>query len=132
MRLVLVRKEDLLPEQLRALDERLQYSISLEGECGPVRAWYGYTHYLYAFVPAESQAPIAIAEASGRPASSPGWWIDPKFRSQGYGNELIDLLAEYLRADGVTTIMPILIQTPGGKYDTQSRRLALRLLSYFP
>jgi acyl-coenzyme A thioesterase PaaI-like protein len=131
MRLRLIQKEELTPEQLRKLDERLQYSIKLDGECGPVRAWHTYTRYLYAFIHIQDEMVIAIAEASGRPSSSPGWWIDPHYRGQGYGNELVDLLAENLRTDGVTKIMPISIQTPDGKYDTQSRLLVDRLRGHF-
>ena len=132
MRLRLVRKEDLTPLDLQRFDERLQASVRLEGGCGPVQAWYTYRRYLYGFVSVVDQQSIAIAEASGRPESSPGWWVDPACRSMGYGYELVDLLAEHLRSDGVTSIGRILIQTPGHKYDTQSSKLVVRLRGYFP
>lgn len=131
MRLSLVRKEDLTPEQMDKLHACLQRSIQLEGECDPIKAWYAFRQYLYAFVLLDSKIPVAIAAASGRPVSAPGWWIDPDYRNQGYGNELVDLLAQYLRADGVTDIGTIPIQTPNGKYDEQSKCLVLRLRSYF-
>ena len=131
MRLHLIRKEDLTPDQLGEFDKRLQASIRTEGECGPVRAWYEYTRYLYSFVSRETRTPIAIAESSGRPASGPGWWIDPEFRGQRYGNDLVDALAEHLRKDGVTSILPIQIQTIGGRYDMQSSRLEQRMRSHF-
>ena len=79
MRLMLLPKDQLSLEQLDQLHSRLQHSIQIEGECGPVRAWYDYQRYLYAFVLVDSQLPIAIAEASGRP----GWWIDADFRGLG-------------------------------------------------
>lgn len=131
MRIYLVRKEDLAKNQMADLDARLQNCIQLEGACGPINAWYAYKHFLYAFVLLETQTPIAIAEASGRPVSAPGWWIAPEHRGQGYGNELVDLLATYLKADGVTQISSIPIQTPGGKYDEQSSRLVARLRRQF-
>ena len=132
MRLSLVRKEDLTPQQMDEIQERLQRSIQVDGECGPIKAWFAYKQFLYAFILLDGNSPIAIAEASGRPVSAPGWWIDPDYRGQGYGNELVDLLAQYLRADGVTKIGRIPIQTPNGKYDEQSSRLVMRLRSHFP
>jgi len=131
MRLSLVCKNNLSPKQLAQLQMRIQNCIHLEGECGPVKAWHAYKQYLYAFVLLDSKTPIAIAEASGRPVSAPGWWIDPDYRGQGYGNELIELLALHMQKDGVTGIGSIPIQTPNGKYDEQSRRLVVRLRSYF-
>lgn len=131
MRLRIVRKEDLSPEQLRVISERFKYSITLEGECGPIHAWNSYKYFLYAFLKVDSNTPIAIAEASGRPISSPGWWVAPEYRGQKYGNELVDLLAEHLKSDGVTGIGHIPIQTPNGQYDTQSQRLVTRLRGYF-
>jgi|CXWL01.1.fsa_nt_gi GNAT superfamily N-acetyltransferase len=132
MRIRLVRKEHLSAAELQAFHERLHASIEHEGECGPVRAWYSYTSCLYAFLSSEGAFPVAIAEASGRPISSPGWWVDPIHRGSGYGKELVDLLAQHLRADGVTSIGPMLIQTPGGKYDVQSSKLVVRLRGHFP
>lgn len=131
MRLRLVRKEDLATVGLRRFDERLQASVHLEGLCGPIQAWYRYQRYLYGFVSVVDQEPIAIAEASGRPVSSPGWWVDPACRSMGYGYELVDLLAEHLRGDGVTSIGRVLIRTPGHKYDAQSSKLVSFLRAYF-
>lgn len=131
MRICLVRKEDLTPEQLEKLQKRLQYSVGLEGECGPIYAWNNFTRYLYAFLTVDGKTPIAIATASGRPISSPGWWVDPGCRGQNYGNELVDLLARYLKSDGVTEIGDIPIQTPSGQYDAQSQQLVKRLRSHF-
>ena len=110
-RIRLIRKEDMTSEQLKVLDDRLCFSESIEGECGPVRAWRAYRRYLYAFFDLASGKPIAIAEASGRPVSTPGWWIDPDFRNMGYGGELIDQLADCLRASSY----PILKSPPSGQ-----------------
>ena len=131
MRIHLARKEDLLPEQLATLARKLSDSVAREGECGPVRAWEAYKKYLYAFLEEGTEQPIAIAEGSGRPVSAPGWWIAHCYRGKGYGYELVDLLALHLKSDGVTTIGRILIQTPGGAYDVQSRKLVRRLRMHF-
>ncbi|MGH8748029.1 MAG: hypothetical protein ACREU5_02860 [Burkholderiales bacterium] len=79
----------------------------------------------------ELNLPIAISEASGRPVAIPGWWIDHGFRDQGYGNELVDLLAAYLAADGVTGIGLIPIDTHNGQYNEQSSKLARRFRAKF-
>lgn len=131
MRIRLARKEDLLPKQLATLAKMLSDSVAREGECGPVRAWGAYKKYLYAFLEEGTEQPIAIAEASGRPVSAPGWWIDRCYRGKGYGYELVDLLATHLKSDGVTTIGKILIQTQGGAYDERSRKLEQRLRMHF-
>lgn len=132
MRIRLIRKENMSREHLAVLEAKLFYSESLEGDCGPLKSWRAYPRYLYGFLDLASVQPIAIAEASGRPVSKPGWWIDIDFRGKGYGNELVDLLAAELLADVVTTIGSIPIQTPQGRYDTQPRMLVLRLRAHFP
>lgn len=130
MRLQIVPKNALSPEQLRYLDARLA-APEHDGDGGPPRVWNKYTSSLYAFVHEAFNFPIAIAEASGRPIATPGWWIDSEFRGQGYGNELVDLLAGYLAADGVTGIGPIIIDTRRCEYDEQSTKLARRFRARF-
>lgn len=131
MRTALTQKCNLSTEQLAALDVRLQLSIELEGECGPIRAWKAYPNFLYALVLVQANTVIGLVEASGRPRSGPGWWIDPRFRGKCFGNELIDLLAIRLKQDGVTGLLPMPIQTPGSKYDSQSSKLVARLRAHF-
>lgn len=132
MRLLrIVLKEKLTSTQLDELHRRIEDCVGYEEECGPIKAWRVFNRNLYAFVLLDANTPIAIAEASGRPVCAPGWWIAPEYRGQGYGNELVDLLAQQLLADGVTKIGPILIQTPQGQFDEQSRRLVQRLRSHF-
>lgn len=130
MRLRLVPKSELSPAQLGCLDDRLAVPEH-EGDGGPPRVWNTYKSFLYAFVHEALELPIAIAEASGRPIATPGWWVDSKFRGQGYGNELVDLLADYLVADGVTEIGRILIDTRRREYDEQSTKLAKRFQARF-
>ena len=132
MRIRLIHKKDLTVAQTALLEAAMRSADANEGESGPVRAWRNYQRYLYAFVDTTTGYPIAVAEASGRPTSSPGWWIAPEHRSKGYGYELVDLLAMHLKIDGVTAIGTILIQTPGGAYDDRSRKLEARLRTHFP
>jgi RimJ/RimL family protein N-acetyltransferase len=130
MRLRILPKDKLSLGQCQYLDKRLvlpEHQI----DRGPIQIWHQYQSYLYAFVHDELSMPIAISEASGRPIAAPGWWIDYKFRGQGYGNELVDLLAEFLATDGVTSIRPIPIDTKNGTYNEQSKKLAIRLRARF-
>jgi hypothetical protein len=59
------------------------------------------------------------------------WWIDSKFRGQRHRNELVDLFAAYLEAEGVREVGPIGILTYRGQYDVQSAKLAERFRSRF-
>jgi GNAT superfamily N-acetyltransferase len=98
---------------------------------GPPRVWNTYSSGLFAFIDPDSGTPVGIAEASGYPIVSPGWWIDSLFRGKGYGSELVDVLASYLKAQGCTQVGRISIQTHLGKFDEQSSRLAQRFRSHF-
>lgn len=130
MRLTIVYKNKLTESQNRHLDERLA-DPEHRNDNGPIQVWYVYTRFLYAFINKELNTPIAIAEASGRPIATPGWWIDSHFRGQGFGNELVDLLAEQMKAELVTDIGKIPIDTSCGKYNEQSSKLARRLRAHF-
>ena len=101
MRLYIVPKAELSEEQARYLNERLS-APEHKDDSGPCRVWNTYQFALYGFIDKETNLPIAIAEASGRPIATPGWWIDSKFRSLGFGNDLVDLLAVQLKSEGVT------------------------------
>lgn len=97
-------------------------------EHGPVKAWRDFDHYVYGFIDSKSYMPVAVVEASGRPRCTPGWWINSALRGRGLGNDVIDLLADYLKKDGVEEIGPIPID---GKYYLQSAKLAARLRNHF-
>ncbi len=129
-RLEILPKTKLTECQTRYLNERL-LALEHKNDNGPCRIWNIYQFALYAFVEKEAQLPIGIAEASGRPIAVPGWWIDSKYRGKGYGNELVDLLAEQLKSEGVTNIGKILIDTYLGTYHEQSSRLAQRIRRHF-
>ena len=130
MRLTIISKNNLTEGQRQHLDQRLTAFEHLNDN-GPIRCWNVYQEYLYAFINREINLPIAIAEASGRPISTPGWWIDSEFRGQGFGNELVDLLAGQLKAEGVIGIGPIPIDSYLGVYDDQSIKLVKRLRGHF-
>ena len=130
MRLTLHHKNGLSPDQLRHLDRRLA-APEHRDDNGPCRVWHTYQSFLYAFVHKQLNLPIAISEASGRPMVTPGWWIGKEFRGEGYGNELVDLLAAYLVADGASSIGLIPIDTHDGFYNEQSAKLARRFRARF-
>lgn len=130
MRLEIVLKAKLTAQQMHYLNERL-VAPEHKGDNGPCRVWNVYQFALYAFVDKEVGLPIAIAEASGRPLATPGWWIDKNFRGKGYGNELVDLLAVQLKSEGVTGLGKIPIDTHLGSYHEQSSRLARRIRGHF-
>lgn len=130
-RLALVKKADLTPVQLEHLRNRLADPMHVN-DGGPPNVWNGYTHGVFAFVECNSGLPIAIAEASGLDWVAPGWWVDYAFRQKGYGKELVDLLADYLKSIGVKRIGKIRIQTYRGEFDIWSEKLADRMRAHFP
>lgn len=60
MRICLVQKHDLSPQQLEELEGSLKKSIEVEGASGPASVWFIYKQYLYAFVLKETGAAIAL------------------------------------------------------------------------
>ena len=91
-------KDALSPAQLAVIEERLSLPIHLNDE-GPSRAWRTYDPAgLFAFFDAASGALVALAEAAGGDGVKPGWWVDSAFRGQGYGAEVVDLIAANLKA----------------------------------
>jgi RimJ/RimL family protein N-acetyltransferase len=129
-RLELVPKAGLTEVQLAQLNGRL-LATEHKDDSGPCRVWNTYQFALYAFVEKQVGLPIAIAEASGRPIATPGWWIDSIYRGKGYGNDLVDLLAVQLKSEGVTGLGTIPIDTHLGTYHEQSSRLARRIRGHF-
>ena len=74
---------------------------------------------------------MALVEAACEDGVKPGWWVDSAYRGQGYGGEVVDLLAATLKARGVTRIGWILIATHKREYDAQSGKLVRRLRRHF-
>ena len=129
MRLAIVSKSQLTEGQSQYLSGRL-VAPEHANDNGAIRAWSS-RQGLYAFICKQTNVPVGIAEASGGPIRSPGWWIDSQFRGQGFGYELIDLLAEQLKSEGVTAIGPITIDTYLGLHHEASSKLAQRLRRHF-
>lgn len=125
-RLKIVEKNKLSINQNAYLEERLN-SEEHRNDAGPLSVWNIYQNGLYAVINTEDKL-IGIVEASGRPICSPGWWIDKRYRGQGFGYELVEVLAEYLVNDGVTFIGNIPIQ---GNNQEQSSKLAIRFKNKF-
>jgi RimJ/RimL family protein N-acetyltransferase len=124
-----VSKTDLSAEQNAYLRRRLSSPVHA-ADVGPLRVWDHYPTGLYAVIDQTTGMPIGLAEASGAPnAINPSWWIDQEFRGQKYGNALVDALAEYLKAHGVTGVVgKIAIDGPNHE---QSAKLAKRFRAHF-
>lgn len=125
--LKILEKSQLSEEQLSYIDERLR-EPDHKDDAGPRKVWDIYQNHLYAVVRTDDDVIVGLAEASGRPASSPGWWIDHKFRKQKLGYGLVEALAEYLIQDGVEKILPLHLE---GKCQCASRKLAKRFRERF-
>lgn len=131
MRIALFDKADLTSAQLAVIEERLSLPVHEHDE-GPSRAWRSYDpSSLYAFFHIGSGALVALVDATGADDVKPGWWVDSAFRGQGYGAEVVDLLAARLKARGVTRIGWVLIASRNREYDAQSGKLVRRLRRHF-
>lgn len=130
MCLDMIEKPDLSLVRSKLVQERLSLPQH-RNDLGPPQVWATYTSRLYALFEEPSGRLVALVEASGLNDVQPGWWIDSAFRGKDYGNKVIDILAQHLKAQGVTRIGPILITTYQQQYDEQSSKLAQRLRSYF-
>lgn len=126
MTLVMLPKDALTPAQLAMIDARLALPVHQHDE-GPSRAWHSYKSGLYAFLDEASGRLIALVEYGDGASVRPSWWIDHEFRGQGYGNQVMELLARHLLAHGVTRIGWVLIASHKQQYDAQSTKLAQRL-----
>ena len=130
MRLEMVEKSALTPAQLAMIEARLSLPIHQNDE-GPSRSWRTYAESsLFAFFEASGQV-VALVEAACEDGVKPGWWVDSAYRGQGYGAEVVDLLAAKLKERGVTRIGWILIATHKREYDAQSGKLVRRLRRHF-
>ena len=131
MALTIVPKPNLSAAQLQWINERLSAKEHTD-DCGPPKVWGTYQQGLYAVIDEESNRPVGIVEASGpTDCISPGWWLDSTVRGKGYGNQLVDALAAYLKSLGFTGAGRITIQTKGGVYDQASQALARRFQAHF-
>ncbi len=126
----MIEKTGLSPSQLKLVEDRLSLPDHRD-DLGPPKIWNHYPSGLFAFFEATSGQLVALVEASGFNDVKPGWWIDSSFRGQGYGGKVVDLLAEHLKARGVTRIGSMAITTHQQIFDKQSIKLAERLRRHF-
>lgn len=101
---------------------------------GPCKFWSmpSYFPNLYAIMEIQSQVPIGILYASGLPTHiDAAWWLDSLYHGRGYASEAVDLFATYLKANGVTGVGPITVDTYQGKYNEASCRLTARFKAHF-
>lgn len=126
----MIEKAALSSAQSKLIQERLSLPEH-RNDLGPPQVWATYVSGLFALFEETSGRLVALVEASGLNDVKPGWWIDSAFRGRGYGKKVIDILAQHLKARGVTRIGPMAITTYQQQYDKQSSKLAQRLRSYF-
>jgi RimJ/RimL family protein N-acetyltransferase len=125
----IVPKSHLSTEQAKHLRRRLDAAVHAK-DFGPPRVWDNYADGLYAVIDLSTGTPVGIVEASGaKKAIKPGWWLDLDFRGQGYGYALVDALAEYLKAQGVTGVVGKI--TIDGPYNEPSAKMAKRFQAHF-
>jgi RimJ/RimL family protein N-acetyltransferase len=131
--LKIVPKQDLSDEQLAYIDQRIK-DPAHQNDVGPLiqTCWGTYTNGLFAIINIDSEIPIGLIESSGPPdARTAGWWIDSKFRNQGFGSVMIDALILYLKNNGTTGIGNLLITSPKPVESASSKRMAIRLKKAF-
>jgi len=126
----MIEKAELSPERLQLVQERLSLPEH-QHDLGPPKVWACYASGLFAFFEETSGQLIALVEASGLDDVRPGWWVDSAFRGRGFGGQVVDLLAQYLKSRGVTHVGKIAITTNQQQYDQQSIKLAQRLRRHF-
>lgn len=132
MRVALVKKQNLGGARLSYLTARL-FASEHELDISQRPVWHleSYTPNLYAVVLKDSGLPIGIIYAAGpKTAIDASWWIDSKYRGQGYAAEAIDTLADYLKENGATGIGNILIAAYGENHAASSK-LVKRLKGLF-
>ncbi len=133
MRVSIVAKSQLSEKQLRYLTDRIsapEHAL----DTGPRTVWHNesYGPNYYAIVLTETQTPIGTLYASGPDTHiDAAWWIDSRYRGEGYGSEAIDEFAALLKGKGVTGIGRILIDTYQGRYHDASSKLCARLKAHF-
>lgn len=130
MPLTMIEKSALTPAQQRLVETRLDLPEH-EHDMGPPKVWKDFHSGMLAYFQGTSGRLVALVEASGDDYVQPGWWIDTDFRSKGYGNQVIDMLADHLKSRGVKHIGPMAITTFQGQHDAASSRLAQRLRKHF-
>ncbi len=130
MSVSIISKSELSDEQIKYISDRISAPENKDDK-GPSNFWH-YQSGLYAVMEVESDIPIGIVEQSAPlDAVVPGWWIDLRFRGKGFGNKMIDSLADYLKMQGATGVGNIRIQTYNGQYDAASETLKKRFEAHF-
>jgi RimJ/RimL family protein N-acetyltransferase len=129
MRLKMVPKTQLSKEQAAHLRQRIAQPIHAGDAVAS--GWDHTDNGMVAFVRTGDDLPIGIADVSGLPVVSPAWWLDLDYRGQGYGNDLVDLIGDYI--DSIhAKLGNMVIQTKNREYDEQSTKLVKRLRARFP
>lgn len=113
--------------------DRLVSADEHKNDSGPIKNWASDAseeHLLVILL--GDEVPVGIVHYGGiDSAKDVGWWIASEYRGRGYGNQAIDLLAQFLKRQGVTGIGKITIDTYQGLYNDASCKLVKRLKAYF-
>jgi len=130
MSVSIIPKSKLSDEQLKYISDRIS-SPEHKDDKGPSKFWH-YQSGLYVVMEIASNIPIGIVEQSAPlDAVAPGWWIDLRFRGKGFGNKIVDSLADYLKMQGATGVGDIRVQTHNGQYNAASEALKNRFEAHF-
>jgi len=133
MHISIIRRKNLDKESIKRLTERVAADDHLYDK-GACSIWGNPSYFskLYVVIEIKSQLPVGILYAGGPPdRTDAAWWIDSLHRGKCYASEAVDLFAEYLKANGVTGVGEILVDTYQGKYDKESCSLVKRFKEYF-
>lgn len=118
------------------LKSKIDFLVSAdehENDSGPIKNWFfkaSEDHLLVIVIEEETQIGI-IYHGGTIEAKDVGWWIASQYRRRGFGSQAIDLLAEFLKMQGVIGIGKITIDTYEGMYNEASRKLVIRLKEFF-
>src|SRR5713101_4857100 len=122
MRVQLIRRNELDSARLQHVTDRVA-AEEHKFNRGACSVWGDPICFESLLVVVERQSgnPIGILYARGpNNRMDVAWWLDSKYRGMKYGSEAIELLAQRLKAMGVTAIGPIKVDTFAGTYEGQS------------
>lgn len=131
-RVRIVPKEELSTEQLQQLNDSLSNPIHSADGGMPV-VWVGQScNGRFAIIDEETNFAVGAVECSSPlHEAAPSWWVDSRFREQGFGYAMVDALVPFLKERGYSGIGHIRVQTRNGLYDEASRKLVHRFCELF-
>jgi RimJ/RimL family protein N-acetyltransferase len=130
-RVRLVKRENLTAVQYNQLHQ-LGSCDEHAFDRGAITNWKEYAGTVLVIVLRVSGLPIGLISASGPQGEMDvAWWVASHYRQKGFAREAIDLLAAYLKRQGVSGIRPITVDTYRGAHNAASAALVRRLKRHF-